>query len=95
MGHQEMEMFATTIAERLNKAKGTVHILIPKKGWSEADKEGMPLYDPATDEVFTMRLKELIRPDIPVEELDLHISEPAFAKRAVDILSMMMEMSLL
>lgn len=95
MGPQEMEMFATIIGKRLNKAKGMVHILIPKKGWSEADKEGMPLYDPATDRIFTMKLRGLIRPDIPVEELDLHISEPAFAKRAVDILSMMMEMSLL
>jgi uncharacterized protein (UPF0261 family) len=95
MGPQEMEMFATISAETLNKANGMVHILIPKKGWSEADKEGMPLYDPTTDEVFTMRLKELIRPDIPIEELDLHISEPAFAKRAVDILSRQIGGSLL
>ena len=65
------------------------HPLIPQKGWSDADKEGMDLFDPETDQIFVEELKKIIRTDIPVEEIDAHISEPVFALRAVDILDQM------
>ena len=86
-----MEKFARIIAEKLNKSPGLTHVLIPAKGWSDADKEGMPLFDPAVDRVFTDALKTLLVPGIPVEEMDVHISEPSFAQRAVDILDGMMK----
>lgn len=87
----EMEKFARIVAEKLNKSKGPAHVLIPKKGWSEADKAGMELFDPGIDKVFTSRLKELLKPHIPIEEMEVHISEPAFAERAVDILHRMIQ----
>lgn len=90
MGPSEMEQFARIVAEKLNRSKGPVHILLPKKGWSEADKRGMPLFDPAADEVFVIGLKNLIIPGITVEEMDVHISDVAFAKRAVEVLHRMM-----
>ena len=65
------------------------HLLIPKKGRSEADKEGMELFDPEADQIFVEELKKIIITDIPVEEIDAHISEPSFALRAVDILDHM------
>jgi len=86
----EMEKFARIIAEKLNKSQGPVHVLIPTKGWSDADKEGMPLFDPAVDQVFTDTLKGRITARIPLEEMNVHISEPAFARRAVEILDEMM-----
>ena len=89
----EMEKFARIIADKLNKSDGPTCLLIPTRGWSEADKEGMPLYDPTVDRVFTDLLKELLKPGIPLEEMDVHISEPAFALRAVDILQTMMKES--
>ncbi|MEI9479680.1 MAG: Tm-1-like ATP-binding domain-containing protein, partial [Deltaproteobacteria bacterium] len=61
------------------------------KGWSDADKEGMPLFDPQADRVFTEKLKTLLDPRILVEEMDVHISEPAFAARAVEILDGMIK----
>jgi uncharacterized protein (UPF0261 family) len=61
-------------------------VLIPTRGWSEADKEGMPLFDPQVDRVFTATLKQILKPEIPVEEMQVHISDPDFAKRAVEIL---------
>ncbi len=85
----EMERFAAIVAEKLNKGRGPARVLIPMKGWSDADKEGMPLFDPAVDRVFTEKLKILLDPRIIIEELDLHISEPAFAARAVDVLDAM------
>lgn len=86
MEKEEMETFARIIATKLNKAKGSIHVLIPTKGWSNADKEGAALFDPTVDAFFTRTLKELLLPHIPVEEIDLHISEPEFAFRAVEVL---------
>ena len=85
-----MEQFARIIAEKLNKSQGPAHVLIPTKGWSDADKEGMSLFDPAVDRVFTDTLKGRLKAKVPLEEMNVHISEPAFARRAVEILNEMM-----
>ena len=89
MGPEEMKQFAQIIGEKLNRSKGPTHILIPKKGFSEADKVGMELFDPKTDQIFVEELRKIIHPDIPIEEMDIHISEPAFALRAVEVLDNM------
>jgi uncharacterized protein (UPF0261 family) len=86
MGPEEMKEFARIIGEKLNRSKGPAYVLIPKKGWSEADKVGMELFDPKTDQIFVEELKKKITPQIPIEEMDVHISEPAFAQRAVEVL---------
>lgn len=82
----EMARLAVIIAEKLNKSRGLAHVLIPTKGWSEGDREGMPLFDLATDRVFTKNLKKLLNPRIPLEEIDAHINDPPFAMRAVEVL---------
>jgi len=89
MGPDEMKQFAQIIGEKLNRSKGPTHILIPKKGWSEADKPGMELFDPKTDQIFVEELKKILTAKIPIEEINLHISEPAFALRAVEVLDNM------
>jgi uncharacterized protein (UPF0261 family) len=89
MGPDEMKQFAQIIGEKLNRSKGPIHVLIPKKGWSEADKAGMELFDPKTDQIFVEELRKIMTPKIPIEEIDFHISEPAFAQRAVEILDHM------
>jgi uncharacterized protein (UPF0261 family) len=86
MGPEEMKKFAKIIGEKLNRSKGPTHVLIPMKGWSEADKVGMELFDPETDQIFVEELRKIMTPKIPIEEINVHISEPAFAKRAVEIL---------
>jgi uncharacterized protein (UPF0261 family) len=91
MEHNEMEAFARIVADKLNKSKGPSHVLIPTKGWSDADKEGAALFDPAVDAVFTRMLKRLLLPHITVEEMEAHISEPAFASRAVEVLHSMIQ----
>lgn len=90
MEEAELKSFASIISEKLNKSRGPVHVLIPAKGWSEADRQGMELYDPQLNMIFTYELKKLLRPDIPIEEIDVHISDINFAKRAVAILDEMM-----
>ena len=91
MGPKEMKKFAHIIGEKLNRSIGPVHIVIPGKGWSEADKAGMELFDPDANQVFIDELKKILRPDIPFTEMDAHISDPAFAEKAVNILDYMIE----
>jgi uncharacterized protein (UPF0261 family) len=89
MEPEEMKQFARIIAEKLNRSKGPTYILIPQKGWSEADKVGMELFDPMTDKILVEELRKIITPNIPIEEMDVHISDPAFALRAVEVLDNM------
>jgi len=41
--------------------------------------------------VFVDELKGILRPDIPIEEMDCHISDEVFALRAVDVLDGMIK----
>jgi uncharacterized protein (UPF0261 family) len=49
----------------------------------------MTLFDPKTDHVFVEELRKILHSNIPLEEMDVHISEPAFAQRAVEVLDEM------
>jgi uncharacterized protein (UPF0261 family) len=89
MESEEMKQFAQIIGEKLNRSKGPTYVLIPKRGWSEADKAGMELYDPKVDQIFVEELRKILTSKVPIEEIDLHISEPAFALRAVEVLNNM------
>ncbi|MGB9627910.1 MAG: Tm-1-like ATP-binding domain-containing protein [Thermodesulfobacteriota bacterium] len=91
MGPEEMKEFARMIGEKLNRSNGPTYVLIPKKGWSEADKPGMELFDPETDKIFLEELRKILNPSIPIEEVDLHISDPDFAFRAVTLLDEMIQ----
>ena len=89
MGSEEMKVFAKIVGEKLNRSRGPTYILIPKQGWSEVDKPGMELFDPEVDQIFVDHLKATLDSKIPIEEMDAHISDPAFAQRAVEILDQM------
>jgi len=81
---EELIQGADVIAERLNNAKGPFKFLIPLKGWSSIDMEGRPCYDPEANAAFTKRLKEKLNKKDAIEELDLHLYTPEFAKKMVD-----------
>jgi uncharacterized protein (UPF0261 family) len=81
---QELREIAREVARKLNRAKGPIAILIPLKGWSSLDREGMPLYDPVGDRAFLDELKIHIDPKIPIVELDLHLNTREFAQEAVN-----------
>jgi uncharacterized protein (UPF0261 family) len=89
MGPDEMKEFARIVAEKLNKSKGPTYVLIPKRGWSEADKFGMELFEPETDQIWGEELRKILNPNIPIEEMGAHISDPVFALRAAEVLDNM------
>ncbi len=74
---------AEVIAAKLNHAKGPSSVVIPLKGWSEADAPGGPLYDPETNRVFVTALKTLLDSRVKVIEADFHINDTEFAGIAV------------
>jgi uncharacterized protein (UPF0261 family) len=91
---EELMILAQTIASKLNKARGPVKVAIPMRGWSEADSEDGPLYEPETNQVFIDELRRLLRPEFPIIEVDAHINEPAFAQAAVAALDELMSRKL-
>ena len=61
------------------------------KGWSGADKEGGPLYDPETNSVFIQTLKEAVNPQIEIQEVDYHINDSGFAAIAANLMNAMIQ----
>jgi uncharacterized protein (UPF0261 family) len=80
---EELREIAKEVARKLNSSKGPVVFMIPLKGWSSLDQEGMDLYDPEANKAFIDELKTHLDPKIPTIELDLHLNTQAFAKEAV------------
>jgi uncharacterized protein (UPF0261 family) len=91
LNEEETQLLARQVAEKLNLEPWGIKVLIPQRGWSEADREGGPLFDPAMSERFIRRLKADLNPQIPVVEVDLHINDPAFALFASETMHGMLE----
>ncbi len=72
-----------TIAGKLNRAKGPTTVVIPMKGWSEADAAGEPLYEPETNQIFVSELRAVLDSRIKVIEADFHINDKEFAHLVV------------
>jgi len=86
---EELDTIARTIAQRLADPKGPVGVLIPLRGWSEADKEGEGTFDPQLNRFFIETLKRLLPSQIPLREVDYHISDRRFVEQAVQWLDEM------
>jgi uncharacterized protein (UPF0261 family) len=87
----EMASVGKTIAEKLNKALGPIVVVVPNQGFSPANRKGKALYDPEADRAFVEALRQSLKPSIRIVELDAHINDEFFVKRAVDLLCELME----
>jgi uncharacterized protein (UPF0261 family) len=76
---EEMAELGHLVAERLNDARGPLHVLGPTLGFSLADVEGGDLWYPEADAAFLDALGAGLRPDIRLELVDTHVNDPAFA----------------
>ncbi len=82
-------------AQKANAAKGKTAFIIPMKGFSMLDAlnenhEPELFWDEAADKAFLNGLKSHLNLNIEIEELELNINHPDFAKRAVEKLLDMM-----
>ena len=83
---EDMAKVGRVLAERLNRAKGPVAMVLPMKGWSIYGAPGGPLHDAAADAAFVQSLTRGLRKDIPFHKLPLHINDPAFAEHCCRLL---------
>lgn len=82
---KEVEMIARAFAEKLNKAKGKVAVVIPLHGFSSLSKPGGPLFDPRTDRVFVQTFKSCVDgAKIEVIEKSLTVDDAEFADTIVE-----------
>ena len=88
--HEEMVAAARLIAGSVNKAKGPVAIVIPKRGFSEWDKPGTFFYDPEAEQLFAEEIKKTVLPHVKVVEVDANINDPIFSDEVLKILDDMM-----
>lgn len=82
----ENEELGRTIAQKLNKAKGNVAVLLPLGGISIVSREGGPFYDAEADDALFSSLKRILNPAIEVREMNCNINDVNFAKEAVNTL---------
>lgn len=81
---EELKNVGKITAEKINLAKGPVHVYVPLKGFSFPDAEGREHWDPEGNEAFISELRNNLRKDIPYNELDMHINDREFIDTAVN-----------
>ena len=88
---EETTCLANQLAEKLNRDATNIKVLVPTRGWSEADREKGPLYDPEMNSMFIGRLKEVLDPQIEIQEMDQHINDGAFGQAAANLMDKMIK----
>ena len=87
----EMVIGAKLYAEKINKAKGPIKLVVPLRGWSSLDRKGSILYDPEEDQIFIEKLKKNLRVPIEIEEVDCNLEDFDTARALVNSLDRFME----
>ena len=77
---EDMLTIAGVFAERLNQARGPVHVAIPTLGLSIPNTPDGPFWDPEADQGFRDLLRKELRQDIPVSNHDYHVNDPEFGR---------------
>lgn len=80
---EQLETVGKAVAEKLNRAKGPVRVLIPNRGFSAFSDKGRKFYDPDHERGFTDSLKASLAPRIALQELDCHINDAEFADAVI------------
>ena len=83
---EENRRMGEVFAEKANAARGPVAFLVPLGGVSLLDVEGGLFHDPECIPAFLEGLRSKLKPEIPIEEMDAVINDPAFSDRAVELM---------
>lgn len=83
---EENRRLGEILAEKLNQSKGPVTVLLPLKGVSMIAAPGKAFHSPQADEALFATLKQNLRADIPVIEMEANINDPAFAQKCAEVL---------
>jgi uncharacterized protein (UPF0261 family) len=80
LSSEELGAVARAFADKLNRARGPVKVLIPSNGWSSVDAPGNPTYDPEEDRFFVKELRSSLDSRIELNEIDANMEDAAFAE---------------
>ena len=89
LNKKETVTLAGQVAEKLRLDPARVKVLVPKRGFSEADHVNGPLFDPLMNDLFVRRLKEKLNPLLEIREADYHINDAGFARLAAELMDAM------
>ncbi len=87
----EMIVGAELYAEKINKAKGPIKLVVPLRGWSSLDREGSILYNPEEDRIFIEELKRRLTVPLPIEEVDCNLEDQPTAEALVNAMTAFIE----
>ena len=79
-------------AQKLNGAAGEVVFLMPLRGVSAIDAEGMPFWWPEADRSYLEALKSSLDPRIRLLEIDAHINDESFSRATANALLELMQL---
>ena len=79
----EMSAVAHFIAQHLNIGKGPRAVIVPLRGYSMMNREGMPLYDDAANQGYRDTLRKELSPAVQLIEIDCHINDAQCAAATV------------
>lgn len=77
---------ATFIADKLNRARGPICVLLPLGGVSSIDRPGKIFHDPAANDALFSTLKTRLLPSIRIVEDEHHLDDPEFADHAGELM---------
>lgn len=79
MTTEELREISSVFSQKLNKSVGPIRIVVPLRGWSSVDAPGSPTHDPEEDMVFVDSLRNKLRKEIEIVEVDANMEDPPFA----------------
>ena len=82
---EEMSAVAHYVAEHLNRGKGPRAVIVPKRGYSMMNRQGMPLYDEAANMGFLETLQKELSREVALVEGDYHINDQECAAATVEL----------
>ena len=77
---EECAELGRIFSRKINLSTGPAAVFLPLKGISVIAMEGQPFHWPEADEALFSAIKDNLRPDIPVHELNVDINHPSFAE---------------
>jgi uncharacterized protein (UPF0261 family) len=86
---EECVQLGKVLAGKLNRSTGPVQVLLPLRGGSVISAPGGSFHDASADAALFSALKQDLRADIPVTELDANINDPKFAEACAQALLQM------
>jgi uncharacterized protein (UPF0261 family) len=75
---EEMAEVGRVLATRLNVSAAPVAVVVPRRGFSQADIEGGAFYDPEADHALVSVLEDNLNCDVQFIEVDEHVNSERF-----------------